>query len=162
MPEPDLSLKDEPVIFPSGYRIMQQYGERPEVYSRFGLWGHDGLDVVPAMFYDTIHAVEDGVVVCDADAVCDDYGARVVIWNPLLRRGWWYCHLADPLVKVGERVTAGQHIGKVGRTGNRTAPHLHLGLRWTDPHGLTLNLANGFRGFVDPLPLVRFLEAIQI
>jgi murein DD-endopeptidase MepM/ murein hydrolase activator NlpD len=55
---------------------------------------------------------------------------------------WYMSHLRDaPLVKPGERVRAGQHLGFVGRTGNavrvyrgpkgeqrRGCPHLHIAL----------------------------------
>jgi murein DD-endopeptidase MepM/ murein hydrolase activator NlpD len=37
-----------------------------------------------------------------------------------------YWHLALRAVKVGDRVERGQFIGRVGSTGNSTAPHLHV------------------------------------
>lgn len=37
-----------------------------------------------------------------------------------------YWHMAGRFVNVGEHVARGQAIGKVGTTGNSTAPHLHV------------------------------------
>jgi len=40
-----------------------------------------------------------------------------------------YLHLSRRLVRVGERVAQGDHIGLVGMTGLATGPHLHYGLK---------------------------------
>ena len=61
-----------------------------------------------------------------------DHGAGVVTG---------YFHLSEPLVSVGDTVSRGQVIGRVGSTGRVTGPHLH----WTARYG-TLTM--------DPLDLV--------
>lgn len=37
-----------------------------------------------------------------------------------------YAHLAEPTVKVGQRVGAGAVVGRIGSTGNSTGTHLHF------------------------------------
>jgi murein DD-endopeptidase MepM/ murein hydrolase activator NlpD len=63
-----------------------------------------------------------------------------------------YMHMLDPaIVEKGDRVTAGQQLGKIGRTGRASACHLHFEL-WTAP--------GWYEGGapVDPLPLLKALD----
>lgn len=57
------------------------------------------------------------------------YGNAIV----LVHGGGWttvYAHLRTYLVRSGELVTRGELIGRVGRTGNATGPHLHYEQRF--------------------------------
>jgi len=56
------------------------------------------------------------------------YGLTVVIDHG---RGWQtlYAHLLDLAVQPSQVVAAGETIGRVGRTGSATTPHLHFELR---------------------------------
>lgn len=91
-----------------------------------------------------ILSVADGIVVSVRDDMEDtppntppttvkspgDYaGNHVVV---LIQPGVWasYAHLkpGSVTVKEGDKVTTGQVLGRLGSTGNSTAPHLHFGL----------------------------------
>ncbi|MBY8879780.1 M23 family metallopeptidase [Streptomyces sp. PLK6-54] len=72
-----------------------------------------------------VHAVHGGTVTSAGWA--GPQGYRVVV---TLDDGTqvWYCHLSTMCVTEG-RVTTGDTVGRVGATGNVTAPHLHLEVR---------------------------------
>jgi len=60
------------------------------------------------------------------------YGHYVIIRGRLTQRDYWYVHLQRPApVRVGQQVSTGQRIGRVGDTGNArtTGCHLHFELR---------------------------------
>jgi murein DD-endopeptidase MepM/ murein hydrolase activator NlpD len=40
-----------------------------------------------------------------------------------------YAHLSRVSVRVGQRVAAGQRVGRVGASGYATGPHLHFEVR---------------------------------
>lgn len=69
------------------------------------------------------------------DAVTYDgaWGNRVIV-----RHGngvkTWYCHLSSPTVSVGESVSAGDVMGRIGATGLATGPHLHFEVRVNGEH----------------------------
>lgn len=118
----------------SGFRT----GDRP---------GHDGVDIM-APRGTVIRAASSGVVVrvrCNVgggswDAPFDPPMPCDVDGSPTTDGcGWYaevrhaadvvtrYCHMVrQPIVRVGQAVAAGQHIGYVGSSGNSSGPHLHF------------------------------------
>lgn len=96
---------------------------------RFGQCGshwahcHTGLDFA-APTGTPIHAVQGGTVTYAANCGCA-YGnlTKVKVSSTV---ELWYAHQSRIEVTVGEKVKAGQEIGKVGATGNVTGPHVHL------------------------------------
>lgn len=56
-----------------------------------------------------------------------------------------YGHLSKMDVNVGQSVTSGQDIGRVGSTGNSTGPHLHFEARTSPAYGSDVNPINYLR-----------------
>lgn len=112
------------------------------VGDRFGPRGnrfHAGLDL-PAPYGARVRAARKGRVV-KAGWSSDGFGYLVVIRHRRHVRTM-YAHLSHIGVHRGERVVAGERIGRVGASGEATGPHLHFEVRR--------------RGAaVDPLPALR-------
>ncbi len=113
---------------------MQMPVEGGRISSRFGLRKladderarmHQGLDIA-ASEGTPIEAARGGRVV-QAGWV-RGYGNTVVLDHGD-GQTTLYGHASELLVKVGDKVTAGAHIAKVGSTGHSTGPHLHFEVR---------------------------------
>ncbi|MFZ1467325.1 MAG: M23 family metallopeptidase, partial [Anaerolineae bacterium] len=110
-----------------GVRISQSFGQRPEVYKP-PFDGHEGIDYA-CKVGTSILAAADGVVYKCGDSQ-GPYGIRVIVehvWGN--QKGYTvYAHLSSVSVKVGDRVQAGDVVGKSGNTGNSDGAHLHFSL----------------------------------
>jgi murein DD-endopeptidase MepM/ murein hydrolase activator NlpD len=105
--------------------LTQGFGENPEVYQRFGLPAHNGLDFSCPEGTKLV-ACADGIVVMSKTH--SSYGEIVKIKH---KDGYFslYCHLSKRLVREGETIKSGDFIGLSGSTGFSTGPHLHFGLQ---------------------------------
>ena len=74
-----------------------------------------------------IQSTVDGEVVT-AKKIPNSYGTHVVI-KDANGNHHYFAHLSSFNVRVGDKVTRGQNIGKSGDTGNSTGPHLHYEVR---------------------------------
>ena len=97
--------------------------------SKFGIRGgrrHDGIDI-GAPEGTEIRAAADGTVLYSGDQQTG-YGNLIIIshTNNMITV---YAHNQKNLVKEKDKVKRGQVIGKVGRTGRATGPHLHFEIR---------------------------------
>jgi murein DD-endopeptidase MepM/ murein hydrolase activator NlpD len=102
--------------YPSYFGSRRSYNGSP--YNYF----HTGLDFCGGVGAE-IFAPADGIVV---------YTGTLTVRGmaTMINHGWGvysgYMHQSEILVKVGDRVEAGQLIGRVGGTGRVTGSHLHL------------------------------------
>ncbi|OSY50786.1 Murein DD-endopeptidase MepM [Streptomyces fradiae ATCC 10745 = DSM 40063] len=86
---------------------------------------HTGLDF-PAATGTPIKAVADGRVAYTRST--GPYGTHALI-NHGSGLASLYAHMSATVAEAGKAVKQGQHIGRVGATGNVTGPHLHLEAR---------------------------------
>ncbi len=118
--------------FESGdIRVTSPYGMRDGVM-------HKGIDLVGTSSV-RIVAVEDATVA--VSTIVTDRQNKTWEWGNYVRldlkdgRRLYHCHLAQRLVRAGEKVKKGQVIGIMGATGNANGAHLHWELR---PSGFSL------------------------
>lgn len=99
-----------------------------EVSSPFGRRGkgtHTGIDIAShGIAGKDIIAVADGVVE-SVQTLPDGYGKNIVVAHKNGRKTR-YAHCQNIYVKSGEKVTQGQKVASVGRTGHSTGDHLHF------------------------------------
>lgn len=124
--------------FPVGVPISAAYGSNTYL-SQFSS-PHRGVDLTPGVGAE-VHVIAAGTVRIATEAG-GDYGVTVVVDHIIDGQlvSTRYAHMQhDSLtVAVGDTVTAGEVIGKVGQTGKATGPHLHFevligGTTHTDP-----------------------------
>ncbi|MEK7547199.1 MAG: peptidoglycan DD-metalloendopeptidase family protein [Patescibacteria group bacterium] len=112
---------------PKGH-LTQGYGKTEFAVKTYGSKWHNGIDL-GAPVGTEVFAAEDGTVinVGNQDRFCPRaaYGKFIVIKhnNGLTTL---YGHLSLYIVSTGQKVTRGQLIGYVGKTGWATGPHTHF------------------------------------
>lgn len=135
-----------PTDFPA---ITQAFGENPDLYRKWGLPGHEGIDF-RAPTNSNVYACASGEVSQVSDGSRHHpYGIHVRIKHS---GGYQtiYAHLNKALVTNGAKVNAGEIIALADSTGNSSGSHLHLTLK---REGATAaGLTNYPHDIVDPTP----------
>lgn len=106
------------IMWPLKGKITSGFGKRGNEY-------HTGLDIA-APTGTAIKAALDGKVVYSAWK--GNYGNLVILDNGNGVQTY-YAHNSVNLVKVGQAVSKGEIIAKVGSTGRSTGPHVHFEIR---------------------------------
>lgn len=113
-------------VTPSGWPVnggwvSSNFGMRADPFNGRRAY-HEGVDIASRLG-STIKAMGDGVVAHAGPK--SGYGQMVELTHG---QGYTtrYAHTSAVLVKVGDRVTKGQPIAKVGSSGRSTGPHLHF------------------------------------
>ena len=122
-----IALRVEPTM---AFPVLR--GRDADVGSRFGeprdggSRRHEGIDIFARRGTPALAAGDAYVSRVDSSGL----GGLVVWLRDRRGNGLYYAHLDRQLVSEGERVSAGDTVGLVGRTGNaRTTPaHLHFGV----------------------------------
>ncbi len=113
-------------VTPSGWPVnggwvSSNFGMRADPFNGRRAY-HEGVDIASRLG-SPIKAMGDGVVAHAGPK--SGYGQMVELTHG---QGYTtrYAHTSEVLVKIGDRVTKGQPIAKVGSSGRSTGPHLHF------------------------------------
>lgn len=114
-----------PSVWPTEGRTTDSYGGRGNPFGGGTFEFHGGLDIATAWGTPVVAAGSGTVTFAGWQG---GYGQMVIVehGDGLSTR---YGHLSRVEVSVGEQLTRGQQLGRVGSTGRSTGPHLHFEVR---------------------------------
>jgi murein DD-endopeptidase MepM/ murein hydrolase activator NlpD len=112
-----------PIGVSKGYFVLPTVGNFER---EFGWCNHDGIDI-SNVTGTPIYASASGKVI-RSTYTGDGYGNNVILVHSINGKAIYtlYGHLSVLSVSLGDTVSAGQILGKMGSTGNSTGPHLHF------------------------------------
>ena len=120
-------VSSTPTVQPVRGAYMSGFGDRQDPFTGEASV-HQGLDIATNRG-EPVSATAAGVV--EKAEWSGDLGNMVEITHPSGYRTI-YGHLEKVLVRPGQKVARGEHVGLVGATGRATGPHLHYEVRLGD------------------------------
>jgi hypothetical protein len=140
------------LLWPTRYPVItQKFGANPQIYRRFGMPGHEGIDIRALPYTDIICAADGVVHEVHGNPNDHPYGIHIRIRHAFGYRTI-YGHLAKTMVGWGQQVSAGDVIGKADTTGATTASHLHFSLK---QDGATARKETTYpKDIIDPTPFM--------
>lgn len=133
-PEKPKSLTGFRLVWPSEQEpyVTQWYGVNRFLYERWGLPGHEGLDI-RAFTGSKVFAAAAGVVTKVVRTVRNKqpYGKHIFINHNYAGQTYRtiYAHLQEIVIEETAQVLPGMLIGYANNTGNSSGPHLHFGMK---------------------------------
>ncbi|OHD66098.1 MAG: hypothetical protein A2176_04045 [Spirochaetes bacterium RBG_13_51_14] len=106
--------------------VTSKFGYRVNPVTKRSESFHRGLDIA-APEGTPVKASADGTVI-SAEFRRSGYGNMVIIEHEK-ELSTYYGHLADIRVRKGQKISCGDIVGTVGKTGRATGPHLHFEVR---------------------------------
>ena len=116
-------------VRPAPGRFSGRFGSQRIYKGEPGAY-HSGLDIAGGQGT-TYVAPADGVVILAAHAPFTLEGHLLMLDHGMGLNSA-FLHGSQLLVKEGDSVARGQAIGRIGRTGRATGPHLHWSMKWRD------------------------------
>ncbi len=133
--------------------ISQGFGQNPDLYAPFGFAGHEGIDFsVPEGT--TVYAPHDGVAKVQ-DEGTQNYGLSITLDDG--KRRSLLAHLSSVTVTNGQSISQGDPIGKSGKSGMASGPHLHWTFKLVKG-SVVQNKTNGYNGAMDPTEVTRLWD----
>ena len=129
-------------VMPEFSRITDKYGMRyhPLIERKKH---HDGVDIAAEIGTEVYAAASGKVVRAEANSRLGHGFGKVVVIDHGYGYKTLYGHLSEVSVAVGQTIDRWQMVGRVGRTGMTTGPHLHFEVhiddKAVDPEGYILN-----------------------
>ena len=127
---------DEGFVWPAEGCISSHFGYRRVINGSPRRY-HSGVDVAapdgmnPTDYIGTsVYAPADGIVTLAEPDMFFEGGLVFIDHGQQLESA--LMHMSEVLVKAGDHVSQGDLIGRVGKEGRATGPHLHWSLKWRD------------------------------